>query len=258
MLPVLQSNQVNVFLSDVYYGINEQLYDYYLSLLNTSELRKYHAFHFEKDKRLYLLAHVVLKLVLSEYLNCSVSLIEFKFNKYGKPALKDPSSSIQFNLSHSQTAVALGVSYNANQDLGVDIEHQDRKGQLLEMASHFFSKAESAILLEQPKERQVETFFKLWTLKEAYIKAIGKGLSIDLDSFSFSSLDEKININHYAKEEHLNRWDFYCASTFKSYQLSIASRIQSKDAKQPGVNTFKYLPVECCVGYPLNFVTSLK
>lgn len=258
MLPTLENNVINVFLCSGPSQINEEFNGLYLSCLGSSELKKYQAFHFQKDKNLYLLAHVMVRLVLSHYLNCSPQSLEFVVNAYGKPTLKKPLSEISFNLSHSKNAVALAVCNNDKLDLGIDIECQERNGQILSMATHFFSKSEAALLLEKPEEMQTETFFKLWTLKEAYIKAIGKGLSIDLESFSFSSLKQGIKISHYKSEEQLKRWDFYTSDVFDNYQLSIAARNHFNDAEQPVIKAFEYLPNEYCVDYPFSFVTSLK
>ena len=256
MLPPLKQNQINVFLSQVGNHVDEQLNDLYLSYLSSSELKKYHSFHFNKDRKLYLLAHSMLKYVLSKHINKPIENIVFKRNRYGKPSLRNHSN-IKFNLSHSNKAVALVVSHNLEQELGIDIECQDRGGELLNLASHFFSKHEAALLLNKTKEKQVEKFFKLWTLKEAYIKAIGEGLSIDLDSFSFNFLNRNILINHYKKQEKTKRWDFFNTQAFKNYQLSIAVRNNEIDAQTPVIKTFKLIPNISCKDISLNFNQSV-
>jgi len=256
MLPLLKNNQINVFVGYTIPHLDKQLHDRFLDYLSVSELKKHKSFHFKKDKDLYLQAHTMVRLVLSEYLSCTPDSLEFTVNTYGKPALKYYDIDLSFNLSHAKTAVALAVSNNNQLDLGIDIECSVDRGQVTDLASSFFSPDETALILKQSEKIQTEVFFKLWTLKESYIKAIGKGLSIDLGSFSFSSLEEGIKVSHYAEEEQFKRWDFFLTDAFDNYFLSVASRNHSTNTNCPQIKTYLYLPTQDCVDLPLNFITS--
>ena len=106
--------------------------------------------------------------------------INFVTNKYGKPMLSNESE-LHFNISHSGSWVSCALHYSP---IGIDIE------QLLTIDIHFckrfFTTEEyNALINESEKERE-KYFYKLWTLKESYIKAEGKGLSIPLNSFNIS------------------------------------------------------------------------
>ncbi len=178
MLPPLKDRHVNVFILKEDHAIDRHLADFYMGNLNPTEQQQYQRFHFAKDRQLYLCSHAMLRLVLAAYLNCSPPSIEFETNQYGKPKLKSKSA-ISFNLSHAKQAAVLAVAADPGHDLGVDIESVQDRGALQDLAQHYFSADEAAWLLQQSPAKQAELFFTLWTLKEAYIKAIGKGLSID-------------------------------------------------------------------------------
>ncbi len=255
MLPPLKTNQINVFLFNNPAEIDKKTHDFYFANLSQPEQQKYHRFYFEKDRRLYLVSHAMLRLVLANYLNCSTQSLRFVENNYGKPALKNYPG-FRFNLSHSKNAVALIVSHMDQLDLGVDIECSYDRGQVPDVAAHYFSKDESSLLLMEPKEQQIDLFFKLWTLKEAYIKAIGKGLSIDLGGFSFSSLEQGIKVSHYSCEEEKKYWGFYYTKPFDSYHLAIAIRSGLSDFTSPDIKTFEYFSAVSCVEFPLRFITS--
>lgn len=111
------------------------------------------------------------------------SELVFETNEYGKPRLKG--GGFFYNISHSGDYVAVAVH---EAEVGVDIERiKDRD--CLKLAKRFFTDAEYEWIAEAEHE---ERFYRLWTMKESYIKYRGGGLSIPLDSFSFSSLEENI------------------------------------------------------------------
>ncbi|MFS0840686.1 4'-phosphopantetheinyl transferase family protein [Paenibacillus sp. 1P03SA] len=105
--------------------------------------------------------------------------LRFGTNAYGKPHLTAPRTGVHYNVTHSGCWVAAAVS---EAEVGIDVEqiHQVE----LDIAERFFSAAEKQDLFSLPPEERLDYFFDLWTLKESYIKAVGKGLSIPLDSFS--------------------------------------------------------------------------
>lgn len=159
-------------------------------VLSAEEADKAKHFRFKNDQHQYLLAHGMLRLVLSHY-DPTITPQEWLFNKnqYGKWSIANNNRlALTFNLSHTKGGVVILVSRNA--EIGVDIENthnsmRTEEGRLLSIAENFFSTTEVDDLLKQPIEAQQRYFLQLWTLKESYIKAIGKGLSADLKEFSF-------------------------------------------------------------------------
>jgi 4'-phosphopantetheinyl transferase len=146
-------------------------------LLSQAELSRADRFHFSKDRQAHIAAHASLRLILASYLNRNPLEIVFTEGLNGKPAVPG----IQFNLSHSAGLAIVAVT--RDRELGVDVEHVDSERADLRVAQRFFSPSEFSVLQALPTEHQAEAFFNCWTRKEAYLKAIGLGLSVPLDSF---------------------------------------------------------------------------
>jgi 4'-phosphopantetheinyl transferase len=126
--------------------------------------------------------------IFAAYLGKKPQEIEFSYNPYGKPYLKEPEQhhSMRFNLSHS---VGMGLlALTAGQEVGVDIERTNREVDYANISSRFFSPTEAIVIRELPLQEQAQAFFNGWTRKEAYIKARGLGLTVPLDSFEVSLL----------------------------------------------------------------------
>ncbi len=238
-LPSLSNQHVNLFTMQITADENPQHTARCLAVLGPKERQQLHKFHFQKDRLLYLHAHAMLRRLLSGYLSCTPQELVFENNAYGKPALKYPSQ-LSFNLSHAHQAAVLVIGADPQLDLGVDIEFMQDRGELVSLADHYFSATEATLLKQQPISKQCAVFFKLWTLKEAYIKAIGKGLSIDLDSFSFGSLDQGITIDHGSHAEHHHGWFVAQAMPFDAYQMAVAVRNTQLETIEPGIRSFAY------------------
>ena len=128
------------------------------------------------------MARGVLRQLLGYYLHTEPKKIEFSYSDRGKPLLREPSpvSPLQFNLSHSQEYALYGFTYN--RPIGVDLEYLREMPDLIKIARRFFSTRESELLSRTNNESRAKLFFQLWTAKEAYLKAIGTGLSGSLAS----------------------------------------------------------------------------
>jgi len=155
------------------------------SILSAEERERANRFHFQKDKKRYIVAHACLRDILSGYLGCDPSRLQFSTNGYGKPALEG--YHLEFNLSHSRDFALVAVTREIK--IGVDVERIRPDLELVRMANHSFSQNEVDELTALPPEQQQTAFFNCWSRKEAYIKAQGLGLSLPLDSFDVS-LDE--------------------------------------------------------------------
>jgi 4'-phosphopantetheinyl transferase len=111
---------------------------------------------------------------------------------------------LRFNLSHSHEVALLAVTLDA--ELGVDVEHIRADFASEDVARRFFSRAEVEVFNALPKEEQVAAFFRCWTRKEAYIKAIGKGLSQALDAFDVTLAPGMQAALLRAEEDDAERW----------------------------------------------------
>jgi 4'-phosphopantetheinyl transferase len=154
------------------------------ALLTEEELDRARRFHFEADRRAWVCAHALLRWALSGITGQSPHALSFQPGAWGKPRLvQEPSApALQFSLSHTRTLVAAAV---ATVELGVDVERVAPERADAGVAERFFSTAEVAYVREGAPQALAERFFSLWTLKEAYLKARGFGLSVPLSAFSF-------------------------------------------------------------------------
>lgn len=166
--------------------------------LSESESERANRFYFEKDRVLYILAHNLLRCILSHYLSILPSDISFDHNSYGKPSIATCDSSIEFNLSHSGQQVLVAVS--KKRSVGIDIESLDRRIQALELARGHFSFSELEQLKWVDPKQLISAFHQTWVAKEAYIKAMGVGLSFSLKDFSVPQLDTPTGVWSVVKE----------------------------------------------------------
>ena len=154
--------------------------DHLTRLLTAEELGRADRFRFATDRRRFLVARGMLRLIVGRYLDRDPGLISFCQNAQGKPALDDPSGphSLRFNLSHSHELILYAISHE--REVGVDVEHMRPDFPALEVAARFFSPAEVQALSALDAAGRAEVFFAWWTAKEAYAKAQGHGLGADL------------------------------------------------------------------------------
>jgi 4'-phosphopantetheinyl transferase len=171
--------------------------------LEPDELNRAGRFHFEKHRRHFIVARGFLRSVVARYLETQPETLRFSYGAYGKPELTSEHV-LRFNLSHSHEVALLAVTLDA--ELGVDVEHIRADFASEDVARRFFSRAEVEVFNALPKEEQVAAFFRCWTRKEAYIKAIGKGLSQALDAFDVTLAPGMQAALLRAEEDDAERW----------------------------------------------------
>ncbi|MCB9422359.1 MAG: 4'-phosphopantetheinyl transferase superfamily protein [Ardenticatenaceae bacterium] len=151
----------------------------YWPILAADEQARANRFHFARDKNRYVVARAVLRLLIGRYLSRPPEQISFTYSEYDKPSI--PGQRLQFNVSHSGGLALIAFCLDA--EVGIDVEQKRPLIDADQIAERFFSAAEVAVFKSLPQEQRVEAFFNCWTRKEAYIKAIGEGLSCPLDVF---------------------------------------------------------------------------
>jgi 4'-phosphopantetheinyl transferase len=156
-------------------------------LLSPEERERASRFRFDRDRTRFISGHVILRTLLGRYLRIEPVNVQFSYGSYGKPSLANQERygcNLSFNMSHSHHIAVYAFTHG--RPIGVDVELLDSKPSLLEIAASFFSKYENAALHKLPAAQQTEGFFNCWTRKEAFLKAIGTGLSWPLDQFDVS------------------------------------------------------------------------
>lgn len=157
-----------------------------LRVLSHDEQKKAECFHFDRDRRRFIVSHAALRAIVGLYLNVEPNLLQFQCETYGKPYLveKFGGGALRFNLTHSHE---LGLcAFTRKREIGIDLEYIRPMPDLEQISARFFSARENAALRVIPENQRLEAFFNCWTRKEAYIKAVGDGLSRPLDQFDVS------------------------------------------------------------------------
>jgi 4'-phosphopantetheinyl transferase len=187
---MIPSNEIHL-----YYQPFEPLYketDKYLSLLSEDEQQRAKQFHFEMDQKNFIIARGSLRTVLASYLQSNPKTILFNYGAHGKPYLID--SSLEFNLTHSKEAFLIGCTVDT--PIGVDLELISRKIDYCALGEQIFSPAEKIYFESLATDNKAQAFFQIWTRKEAFIKAIGRGLSMDLKSITTTSQEAPLLLEH--------------------------------------------------------------
>ena len=154
--------------------------------LSPDELERASRFHFPRDRQRFAASRSLLRILLAGYLATDPAAVSFSYSEKGKPSLGPAyaGSNLKFNISHSGGVTLL--AFTRGREIGVDVEQVRGDSDLQAIARRFFSPKERARLADLPVEKTVDAFFRCWTRKEAYIKAVGDGLSLPLDQFDVS------------------------------------------------------------------------
>lgn len=171
-----------------------------------------------------ILGEILLKYVLWKHYGLSWKEIQIKYEESGKPCLKGRED-IYFNISHSGAWVICGVG---NVPIGVDVEGGTKD--FMPIARRFFAKTEYEYILRQPSVGRYDAFYKLWTLKESYVKCTGEGLSVPLDSFCFCFSEQGIQM--YRNDILCLDYWFKCHKLDNTFHVALC--IQDKECNMWG------------------------
>ena len=234
----LNSNQIHLWLIDVFnVSNNEHQFDF---LLNEDELMKKSKYHFERDRIVYSTSRGILRILLHSYLNVDNDKIVFTYNEFGKPYLNDNQlEGLFFNTTHSKKFAML--AFNKNDEIGVDIEHINQNMIKDDISKNYFSPYEISEYSKVEKSRQADAFFKIWTRKEAYIKARGEGLSIPLDSFDITLDPELPKLLRSTTDQSISKWMLYNLEIHDEYCGALVNCGERKQIKKFLINDAKTL-----------------
>jgi len=220
----LGSNSVHVWKS--FLDVDEETVQHFFTLLSEQEKQKALRFHAARHRRKYIAAHGLLRVIVGGYAEADPKSLTFCTNQYGKPFLCADQKTIPllFNLSHSHNLCMIAVC--SGLEVGIDVEYMNRDINVLELANRFFSKREIEKISSLPEGLRNYAFFRCWTRKEAYLKAKGKGLFIELHRFEVSVLPTEPAAVLSADEspEDVDRWHLFDLDPYPGYAgaLSIA------------------------------------
>lgn len=190
----MNSDINKLFLVPLNESLDSEQYDTLSLLIAPDKKARLDKCKSDVDKKLGLYADLLVRVAIHQDLNIENSDIEFDTNSYGKPHLINDQD-YHFNISHTHNMIAVAVS---DKPVGVDVEKIREFD--LGIAKRFFTEHELNYI-NKSQDNTYERFIEIWTKKEAYIKYIGKGLSIPLNSFDVTgkSLSERFYTVEYGK-----------------------------------------------------------
>jgi 4'-phosphopantetheinyl transferase len=154
----------------------------YAALMAPDERARHDRFVFQKDRHQFLVTRGTIRTLIGRVLGVDPADCVFAADAYGRPALRHPPGApLAFNISHTRGLVVCALA--RAREIGVDVEDLQRPVSH-DLARRFFSASEADTLDCLPEPARTARFYDYWTLKEAYIKARGMGLSLPLDGFS--------------------------------------------------------------------------
>ena len=184
--------------------------------LPLSLVQKIDAYKFPVDQQRSLMGQLIVRQFYAARFKLKWQDIEFEYNEHSKPRLKSYPHHY-FNISHSGDWVVVAFS---DKEVGLDVEKV--KGDRRKIADRFFTDSELKDLNSIKDEQQQQLYFyQLWTLKESYMKAIGTGISMSLNSFAFVKENDKFKLAFSGKDAD---WHFYSTPLEKDYFLSICAK----------------------------------
>jgi len=152
-------------------------------LLSVQERARAQRFLVDRPRTAFVLTRGTLRTLLGRYLGREPETIGFRYEAQGKPFL-DGERNLSFNVSHTDGLALIGIVRGRR--IGVDVERTNRKTEVEKLAERFFSESERRDLRRLRGNELRAAFFRVWTRKEAYIKATGEGLGLPLDQFDVS------------------------------------------------------------------------
>lgn len=143
-------------------------------ILSTAEQARSGDFLRETDRIRYILGRLLLRRILSSFMNVPSNHLDIQTNDYGKPYL--PNNPVYFNLSHSHNRIL--IAFNKDNPVGIDIEHKVSNPDIKEIVRECFHHEEQKILHSLEGEGLTDSFYTIWCRKEAFSKATGLGLNL--------------------------------------------------------------------------------
>jgi len=167
-----------------------------------------------------LLAHAALRALIAKRLDTEPRKVLFRIGEHGKPMLAG-GGALHFNLSHSSDLALVAMSQSV--EVGVDVEHLRAIRDLSRLAGRFFAPAEAAALASLPEAGRNAAFFRVWTRKEALLKATGQGIANGLKRFEVSGEPDGGLIACDGSRDKAREWTLHTWSPAEGYIATVAA-----------------------------------
>jgi 4'-phosphopantetheinyl transferase len=198
--------------------------DALVPVLSPDERERAARFHFDRDRRDYVAAHALVRHVLSRHAPYAPGTWRFDLGTHGKPFVADPAeaSPLSFNLSHTSGLVACVVARGPA--VGIDVEAVTRRTPSEAVVRKVFAREEVRALESLSEGARASRFADLWTLREAYVKAVGVGLWGPMVPPLRFSFDEPDGLRCHRNDD-ASPWQFALIRPSEGYRIAVAVEI---------------------------------
>ena len=206
-------NKNKIYIVEISSVIDTQVMEKLLKYVSDTKRKAINNFRFDIDKKLSLYSDCIVRKTACDLLKIGNDKINYVFNEYGKPHIAD-FPDFYFNISHTRNAIAAVFS---DSEIGIDVEKIEENEP--DIAKNFF-KSEEYDYIYSKSEHCNRRFYEIWTKKEAYVKFLGKGLAVPLDSFSVLNSEPVISSLEMSKY-----YVSLCSETLdiNSFEINIIS-----------------------------------
>jgi 4'-phosphopantetheinyl transferase len=176
-------------------------------LLSADEYARSQRFRFQQHRDRFTVGRGVLRTLLGQYLDTPPDQLQFEYSSYGKPSLLPVRNgkTVQFNVTHSGDVALVAIALDRR--VGVDLEQIRSMPEAKSLAQRFFAASESAHICTLPTLEQQMMFFRYWTCKEAYLKAIGSGIAHGLDQVAIDFSETSAALTNTPDSEQWTIWE---------------------------------------------------
>lgn len=202
-MPLLPRNEVHVWRIDLSAQEERRMH----ALLSPEEQARAARFRVANARRQFVVTRATLRLLLAGYLGAQPARLTLSVNAYGKPMLPPDTTGVRFNVSHTGNCGLIAVAQGRS--VGIDVERIRTNVIGARIAEHFFAPEEWTALRALQPEEQAQAFFHCWTRKEAFVKAVGRGLSIPLDAFVVSIGEVAALLEVRSEPREAARWTLH-------------------------------------------------
>lgn len=203
------------------------------SLLSNEEHTRYKRFYFASDQQRFLISHALVRQTLSRYFDLLPQHWTFTRAEHGKPEIANQDiPPLRFNLTHTQGLTACMISLT--EDCGIDAERVKHRHDHDAIARKVFSKQECAELQQLHGAESLRYFYTHWTLREAYVKAKGIGLSFPTQRMTFSVDAQRRTCVCFNPEinDNAQKWRFELLELSSQHSVATALNTQTKSEKR--------------------------
>jgi 4'-phosphopantetheinyl transferase len=173
-------------------------------LLAPAERDRAARFKFPRDRRRFTIGRGWLRVILGDYLAVAPDVVPIESTPLGKPFLNGEATDLRFNVAHSDDLALYAIT--RRREIGVDVERERPDVEWRDLAQRFFAPEEVVALTALDTADQRPGFYRCWTRKEAYVKALGLGMQVPLDGFAVTVTGPAALIHTVHDPAQFSRW----------------------------------------------------